>query len=330
MTDTLTERPSRQPDQGIAVVIPCYRVTRHILGVLERIGPECRAIYVVDDLCPDGSGDFVERHCSDPRVSVLRHTTNHGVGGAVMTGYLQAARDGCAIAVKIDGDGQMDPRLIPHFVAPILAGDADYTKGNRFYNLANIRRMPKARIFGNAVLSFLSKLSTGYWDLFDPTNGYTAIHCSVLPLLDTERLSKRYFFETDMLFRLNIVRAAVVDVPMDAVYGDEESHLRISKVLFEFTVKHIRNLIKRVFYNYFLRDMSLASLELIAGLGLGLFGAIFSAYHWWHSGTLMRATPVGTIVIGMVSLISGLQLVLAFLAYDIANVPRRALHGSKG
>ena len=315
----------RQP--AIAVVIPCFRVKRQILRVLQKIGSECQAIYVVDDCCPEQTGDFVAEHCTDPRVRIIRHTVNEGVGGAVMTGYLQAKNDGMEIAVKIDGDDQMDPALIGDFVEPIIDGHADYTKGNRFYNLANIRRMPKMRIFGNAVLSLLTKLSTGYWDLFDPTNGYTAIRCSVLDRLDINQLSKRYFFETDMLFRLNIIRAAVIDVPMDAKYGDEESNLKISRILFEFLFKHIRNLGKRIFYNYFLRDMSIASLELVAGLSLGVFGALFSAYHWWQSSLATQSTPVGTIVIGMVSLITGLQLVLAFLAYDIANVPRRVIQG---
>jgi glycosyltransferase involved in cell wall biosynthesis len=310
----------------VAVVIPCYRVKKQIMDVLSRIGDECTAIYVVDDCCPEQTGNYVEEHCIDPRVKVIRHEENQGVGGAVMTGYLRAQAAGMDIAVKIDGDGQMDPSLMSFFVAPILSGRADYTKGNRFYSLKNIRQMPKTRIFGNAVLSFLTKFSTGYWDLFDPTNGYTAIHCGILARLDTDRLSKRYFFETDMLFRLNIIRAVVVDVPMDAKYGEEESNLKISKILFEFLGKHVRNFGKRIFYNYFLRDMSIASMELLSGVGLSFFGFIFSIYHWWDSLSLGRETPVGTIIVGMVSLITGLQLLLAFFAYDIANVPRHSIH----
>lgn len=315
-----------QPTAKVAVVIPCYRVKKHILSVLAKIGSECHAIYVVDDRCPEASGQFVKDHCQDPRVTVIFHEENQGVGGAVMTGYLKALEDGMTVAVKVDGDDQMDPTLIADFVSPILSGKADYTKGNRFYSLRNIRQMPPVRIFGNAVLSFLTKFSTGYWDLFDPTNGYTAIHCDVLRRLDTDRLSKRYFFETDILFRLNIIRAVVADVPMDAKYGDEESNLKISKILFEFLGKHARNFLKRIFYNYFLRDMSIASLELLAGTMLGAFGAMFSLYHWFNSMSLAQATPVGTIVIGMVSLLTGLQLVLAFFSYDISNVPRQTLH----
>lgn len=205
----------------IAVVIPCYKVTRHILSVIAGIGPECCRIYVIDDRCPDESGAFVRDNCSDPRVKVLVNEVNLGVGGAVMAGYKAAIEEGMDIIVKVDGDGQMNPRLIPEFVAPILVGEADYTKGNRFFNLEEIANMPPVRLFGNAVLSFLTKISTGYWDLFDPTNGFTAIHRDVAARLPMAKISRRYFFETDILFRLNTLRAVVVDIPMSAVYADE-------------------------------------------------------------------------------------------------------------
>lgn len=312
--------------ERIAVVIPCYKVRKHILGVIDAIGPECTAIYVVDDCCPENSGDWVSQNCTDPRVRVIRHERNQGVGGAVLTGYLHAQNDGMDVAVKIDGDGQMDPSLLWDFVDPILSGDADYTKGNRFYTLSSVSRMPAIRIFGNAALSFMSKLSTGYWNLFDPTNGYTAVHCDMLRRLDSNSISRRYFFETDMLFRLNTIGAVVVDVPMDAKYGDEVSNLHIRKILFEFLGKHLRNFFKRIFYNYYLRDMSAASLELLAGVGLLIFGLIFSGYHWLHSLSRGIATPVGTIVIGMIAILSGIQFILAFITHDVESVPRRAVH----
>jgi dolichol-phosphate mannosyltransferase len=309
----------------VAVVIPCFRVTAHILDVLAAIGPECERIYVVDDACPDGSGAWVENHCSDPRVVVLRNPHNLGVGGAVMHGYRAALADGMTIIVKVDGDGQMDPALIADFIAPIVAGEADYTKGNRFFDLEQVRQMPRMRLFGNAVLSFMTKLSSGYWDLFDPTNGYTAIHREAVRHLPLDKISSRYFFETDMLFRLNTLRATVVDVPMDAKYGDEVSHLKISKIVGEFLLKHLRNFCKRIFYNYYLRDMSLASLELPLGVVLVLFGSMFGAYQWWHSVHVGDSTPVGTVMLAALPILMGTQLVLAFLAHDIASVPRRPL-----
>jgi len=196
---------------GIAVVVPSYKVTRHIFEVVAAIGPEVDAIYCVDDACPDGSGDFIERELSDPRVRVLRHVRNLGVGGAVMTGYRQAVADGARVIVKIDGDGQMDPSLLPAFVMPILRGHADYAKGNRFWDLRQINQMPLLRRLGNLGLSFMAKASTGYWNVFDPTNGYTAIHADIAAHLPLDSISQRYFFETDMLFRLNTLRAVVVD-----------------------------------------------------------------------------------------------------------------------
>lgn len=312
--------------QKIAVVIPSYKVRDHILDVIARIGPEVDRIYVVDDCCPVQSGDFVAAHCHDPRVTVLRNAHNMGVGGAVMTGYQAAIADGMDIMVKIDGDGQMDPALIAFFVAPILAGEADYTKGNRFYDLQEIRAMPKMRLFGNAVLSFMTKLSSGYWDLFDPTNGYTAIHRDVARHLPYKKISRRYFFETDMLFRLNTLRAVVVDVTMDAKYGDEVSGLKISSIVGEFFMKHVRNFFKRLFYNYYLRNMSMASIELPLGLLAFLFGVIYGSYHWFMSSTTGHLTPAGTVMLSAMPVIIGLQFILAFIAEDIASVPRRAIH----
>ncbi|WP_426075818.1 glycosyltransferase family 2 protein [Janthinobacterium sp. PSPC3-1] len=309
----------------IAVVIPSYKVRDHILDVIRRIGPEVCRIYVVDDFCPMQSGAFVREHCDDPRVVVLQNPENLGVGGAVMTGYQAGIAEGMDIMVKIDGDGQMDPALIPDFIDPIVAGEADYTKGNRFYNLEEIRAMPKVRLIGNAVLSFMTKLSSGYWDLFDPTNGYTAIHCRVARRLPLPKISKRYFFETDMLFRLNTLRAVVVDVPMDAHYGDEVSGLKISSIVGEFLAKHARNFSKRIFYNYYLRNMSPASLELPLGLGMVLFGALYGGYHWLLSIQLGTSTPAGTVMLSAMPVIVGFQLLLAFLAEDIASVPRRPL-----
>jgi dolichol-phosphate mannosyltransferase len=310
----------------IAVVIPCYNVKNHILDVVAQIGPEVNKIYIIDDCCPFGSGTFVKENCKDERVTLIYNNKNQGVGGAVMEGYKSAVTDGMDIIVKVDGDGQMDPSLIPDFVAPIIDGEADYTKGNRFFNLEKIRAMPNIRLFGNAALSLMTKLSSGYWDLFDPTNGYTAIHRDLVKCLPLEKISRRYFFETDMLFRLNTIRAVVVDVPMDAKYGDEVSNLKISKIMGEFLFKHTRNFGKRIFYNYYLRDMSIASLELPLGLLMLSFGITYGSYHWLTSLHAGKITPAGTVMLSAMPVIIGLQFILAFLAYDIASVPKRPIH----
>jgi len=311
---------------SIGVVIPTYKVRDHILGVIGEIGAEVSRIYVVDDCCPHGSGELVAANRSDTRVVVLRHEVNQGVGGAVMTGYRAAIADGIHIIVKIDGDGQMDPALIPNFVAPIAEGTADYAKGNRFFDLERIRSMPAMRLLGNAGLSFLTKLSSGYWDLFDPTNGYTAIHADVARHLPFDKISKRYFFETDMLFRLNTLKAVAVDIPMHARYGDEVSNLKISKVISEFFVKNLRNTVKRIFYNYYLRDMSLASIELPLGLLLFCFGVIYGVTEWiggYRSGVPASS---GTVMLAAMPIILGFQLILAFIGSDIGSTPRRPIH----
>ena len=260
----------------------------------------------------------------DKRIRVFFNKTNLGVGGAVMTGYKQALKDGIDIIVKVDGDGQMDPKLIPDFVKPIIEGKCDYTKGNRFFFLENVSKMPTLRLIGNAFLSLLTKISSGYWDLFDPTNGYTAISKKVLIHLPLEKVSKRFFFETDMLFRLNTIRAAVMDIPMNAKYDDEVSNLKVSRILFEFLFKHLRNFIKRVFYNYYLRDMSIASIHLPLGVSLTTFGIYYGLNNWSDYAAQGMNTPVGTIMVSIFSIIMGIQFILAFLQYDISTVPKKA------
>ena len=230
----------------LAVVIPCFRVGGRIVQLLGRIGPEIDRIYCVDDACPDGSGALIERTVADPRVVVLRHDRNRGVGAAVITGYRRALEDGADIVIKIDGDGQMDPRLVDPIVAPIAAGVADYTKGNRFFDRDALRSMPLVRLVGNAALSSLTRLSTGYWKVADPTNGYTAIHGKVLRVLPLDEVSEDYFFETDMLFRLGTAGAVIVDVPMRAVYGGEVSSLRIRRIVLPFLLRHLANTARRL------------------------------------------------------------------------------------
>jgi len=311
---------------NIAVVIPCYRVRHHILDVLQGIGPTVSHIVVVDDACPEMSGKWVQENNQDPRVQVIFHDVNRGVGGAVMTGYRTAIESGADILVKIDGDGQMDPALIERFVRPIARGQADYTKGNRFYDLTHLGEMPGLRLIGNAALSFMAKMSTGYWNIFDITNGYTAIHVKVVQLLPLEKISARYFFETDILFRLNLVRALVVDIPMDAKYAGESSSMRIGRIAGEFLLKHVRNFSKRIFYNYFLRDMSAASLELLIGLSMLLFGVVFGVSQWLHSWQSGIGAPLGTVMLAALPTMLGIQFLLAFIGFDVANTPRRAVH----
>ncbi|MFG1419873.1 glycosyltransferase family 2 protein [Xanthobacter sp. V0B-10] len=309
-------------DMRVAVVIPCHRVRASVLPAIARIGPEVDLIYAVDDACPEGSGVFIAEHAADPRVNVLFHDENMGVGGATLTGMRAAVAGGADIIVKIDGDGQMDPALIPGFVGMIAAGEADYAKGNRFFEPESVARMPIVRLIGNAGLSFLSKLSTGYWQTMDPTNGYVAIHASLVELLPTEKIARRYFFESDLLFRLSILNAKVVDVPMVARYGEEISGLVPHREILPFAAGHLRNLGKRILYNYFIRGFSAASVELVLGFGLLLFGIVFGLANWG----LRSPASAGTVMVAALPVIVGFQLLLAALNYDIQAVPRTALY----
>ena len=307
---------------SIAVVIPSYKVTAHILEVIKSIGPEVQKIYVVDDACPDGSGALVQKQSKDKRVEIFFHETNQGVGGAVVTGYKAALKDEIDVIVKVDGDGQMDPSLISTIAKPVVEGYADYSKGNRFDSLENLFSMPKTRIFGNAVLSLWSKLSSGYWNITDPTNGFTAIHRKALQAIQLDKLRKTYFFESDLLFRLSIVNAVVMDVPMVSVYGDEKSNLKIRKVIFEFPWRHTVNLAKRIFYKYYLREWSVASFELPVGLGLTIFGAWFGLARFFEASSAGQATTAGQVTLSALALILGVQLLLSFLSYDVQSEPK--------
>ncbi len=305
----------------IAVVMPCFRVRNHILSVLADIGDLVETIYVVDDCCPEGSGRLVESQTRDPRVRVIFHEVNQGVGGAVLSGIEAALQDGMDIVVKIDGDGQMDPALLPLFVRPILAGEADVTKGNRFYDPHDVKNMPLVRLFGNAALSFLTKLSTGYWNVFDPTNGYIAADTRLLAVLQRDKLDKRYFFETDFLFRIGLLHAKVLDIPMTAIYGDQKSNLRIHREVVPFFVRNIQNFGKRLFYNYFLRDFNVASLEILVGFMLISFGVIYGVAHWG----IDKPATAGTVMIAALPLLTGIMLLLSFINYDAQQIPREAI-----
>jgi glycosyltransferase involved in cell wall biosynthesis len=306
----------------VAVVVPCYRVSRQVLGVIARIGPEVDRIFVVDDACPEGSGELVERQCNDPRVRVIRHAENRGVGGAMVTGYRAALGEDVEIVVKLDGDGQMDPDFVPTLIEPIVDGRADYAKGNRFYDLESLQEMPRVRLVGNSILSLVNKFASGYWQTMDPTNGYTAIHRAALRLLPLDKIDSGYFFESDMLFRLCTIRAVVQDVPMAARYGDESSSLRVSRVLVGFPPKYVNAVLKRTFYVYFLRDFNAGTLQLVLGAMLGLGGGAFGVSKWIHSTlTGVPATP-GTVMIAAMPILVGVQLLLGALNYDVQNVPR--------
>jgi len=319
--------PESQKSLTTAVVIPCYKVSKELQAVVAAIPESIALIYCVNDACPENSTQVIEQlSATDDRLNVIIRPTNGGVGAAMITGYQQAIKDGADIVVKVDGDGQMDPVLIPLFVAEIAEGRADYVKGNRFYSLTRAQAMPLGRKIGNMGLSFLTKLSTGYWQLFDPTNGFTAIHTNILKALPLDKIETRFFFESDMLFHLGLARARVVEVPMSAVYGDEVSDLNAIHALQSFPIKHGRNFFKRMFYDYFLRNFNIASVELIVGLLFVLFGVIFGINAWVDSIRTGMTASAGTVMLASLPTIIGIQFLLNFIAFDMAREPSQVVH----
>jgi len=231
----------------IAVVIPCFKVGLHVCDVIARIGPEVDRIYVVDDACPQNTGELVEASCSDARVMVLRNPTNLGVGGAVIRGYKQALTDGASVVVKLDGDMQANPTLIPELIEPIIQGHADYRKGNRFALPGSIKNMPTVRRFANRIASKANQILTGYRHINDSANGFTAIQADCLSKLPLDQIDKGYFFESDMLYRLSQIGARVSDMPMEAVYGQETSNVSIRHEWFNFGWKYLLRFIRKHF-----------------------------------------------------------------------------------
>jgi glycosyltransferase involved in cell wall biosynthesis len=309
--------------------MPAFKSNDHILEVLSRMPDTVSKVIVVDDACPNGTGKLVQTELKDKRVEVVFNEKNLGVGGAVIVGLRKALETEAEIILKIDSDGQMNPEDIPRLIQPIVNAEADYSKGNRFNSLDDLQEMPKSRVFGNAVLSLMSKLSTGYWSITDPTNGFFAISRGALDKINLGKLRQRWFFESDILFRLSIIRAVVADVPIRAKYANEKSNLKIRKVIFEFINRHNINVLKRLFYVYYLREWSVASFELPAGLILTLGGVIAGVNFWNQASVLGQAATVGQVMLAVLPIILGFQLLLSVLSLDVANEPKRPLYVQK-
>jgi glycosyltransferase involved in cell wall biosynthesis len=310
---------------GVWLVIPCYKVKAHILKVIANTPVWVEGIVCVDDACPEGSGAFVEAEARDPRVVVVKLAQNQGVGGATMAGYREAIARGGQVLVKVDGDDQMDLGYMAHLVAPILLGEADYAKGNRFTSISHLAEMPPVRVFGNAALSFAAKLSTGYWNIFDPTNGYTAIEAQVARMAIAKRVSRRFFFETDLLYHLGTLRAVVRDVPIPARYAGEVSNLRIGAIIGPFAFKHLTNFAQRALGQYFVRDFNAATLEMVFGILSLLFGLGYGA-HYVSTNHHGQPASAGVVMAAALPIMLGVQLLMQALNFDVLNAPTRPIH----
>ena len=312
--------------EHIYVIIPMYRVEAQIQSVICAIPDWVEGIIAVDDASPDDSARKA-LESGDPRVTLVRHAVNRGVGGAMLTGYNRAIELGATLLVKVDGDGQMSPEFLPDIVRPILLGQADYAKGNRFVLYDGLLSMPPIRRLGNLGLSFLTKIASGYWNIFDPTNGYTAIAGPAFRRIHQKQIHWRYFFESSMLIELNLQRAVVVDVSLPACYEQETSSLSIWKTLLQFPPLLWRGLVHRVWLQYYVMDFSLGSLYLVLGTLMVLWGLIWGLVKWVES--IMTGIPAttGTVMLAAIPFILGAQLLLQAIGYDMQNVPRIPISG---
>lgn len=309
-----------QNQNNIAIVIPYYNASKHIVSVISKLPNWVAKIYVVDDCSPEKLP--MDALSSFENVEFISHEKNLGVGGATKTGFRKAILDQMDIVVKVDADDQMDTSYLQALVNPLIENEASYAKGNRFRDFKALKKMPFIRKMGNLVLSFLTKAATGYWNNFDPTNGFFAIKTAVLEQLDFEQIADRYYFETSLIAELYFQDAIIKDIPMPAIYGDEKSSMSVWKMPFIFFPKLMRTFFIRLFKSYFIYDFNMSSIYILLGLPLFLFGIIYGVYTWWFYSSQAVFAPTGTIMLVTLTIILGFQLLLQAIHYDIIRAPK--------
>jgi len=302
----------------IAVVIPCYKVEQHIQKVVAEIPGYITSIILVNDASPDNTGEILDKLAiENSKIKIIHHLKNQGVGGSMVSGFKEAIKQNMDAVIKIDGDGQMDISFFEKILKAVFDEKYNFAKGNRFFDQKMLQKMPAIRRIGNFGMGFLIKLASGYWNVFDPANGFFCIRTSTLKRIDLERLAKRFFFESSLLIELYYSGAKIKDIAMPAIYAEEKSNLSIWKTLFTFPPKLFNAFIRRIWLRYFIYDFNIGSLYIFFGIPLFLFGLIFGIIKWIHYAGLHTATPTGTIMIAVISLILGFQLTLAAIQYDI-------------
>ena len=285
--------------QTVSVVVPAYNEETQIARVIDTM-PECvDRIVIIDDCSPDRTSEVVQAHPATAagRVHLIRHEQNQGVGGAIATGYKWSRDNGFNIAVVMAGDGQMDPEDLPAILDPVVDGEADYTKGNRLVTGEAFRKIPKVRFFGNAVLSLLTKIASGYWHVADSQTGYTAINQAALLAIDWDNMFKRYGQPNDLLVKLNVANMRVVDVPIEPVYNvGEKSGIKIRKVIFTIGILLVRLFFWRLKEKYVIRNFHpLVFFYAMGFAGLGISALLFVRllFLWSGRGDVPEITLLG-------------------------------------
>jgi dolichol-phosphate mannosyltransferase len=311
-------------NKSIAVAIPYYNAANQIEKVIAGLPDFIDAIIIINDKSSEPLPlEGIKKKCViKTQLVFLENEVNLGVGGATKKGFQYAIDHGFDIVIKVDADNQMDTSYLEKMLKPIISGKVKMTKGNRFRDTKSIKNMPIVRRIGNLTLSFLTKAATGYWNNFDPTNGFIAVKVSVLKKMDFSNLSNRYFFETSLIAELYFTGAKIRDIAMPAIYGDEKSNMEVWKMPVIFLVNLIKILFKRIIKKYFLFDFNIGSLYILFGIPLFLFGVFFGVYEWWFYASQNIFAPTGTIMIVSLSIIIGFQLVLQAIQYDIFNAPK--------
>ena len=302
-------------EKTIAVVVPAYNEEKFIGRVISTMPTYVDKIIVVDD----GSGDRtseIAKSFEDSRIILLRHEANRGVGAAIATGYRRALEEDADIVAVMAGDAQMDPEYLPELLDPVVEGSADYTKGNRLLSPDFRKNMPKFRFFGNSILSFLTKVSSGYWHVMDTQNGYTAISKKALSLLDLDDIYPRYGYCNDILVKLNVFKVKVKDVEIPAVYGEEKSKIKLPKYTISLSYLLIKKFFWRLNEKYVKRDFHPLVLFYMVGLILAPLGFILGLEVIYYRITA-HAVSIPTVILTALLLITGIQFILFAMLFDM-------------
>jgi glycosyltransferase involved in cell wall biosynthesis len=307
-------------DLRVAIVVPAHNEER-LVGRVVATAPELvDHVVVVDDASAD-STSAAAIAVGDPRLVLITLTENQGVGGAILAGHARALELGADVCVVMAGDAQMDPDFLPALLDPIADGTAEFTKANRFYGPGSFHGMPRHRVVGNIVLSFMTKAASGYWNLFDPQNGYTAIHRAALERLDFDRIARRYEFENDLLIQLNVLRVPARDVPVPARYGDEVSGMRLRTVAPRLLRQLWRGFWYRMWWKYVVQSFSPVALMFFSGLAMVTFGLGVGVFVIVNTLGPPTASP-GTVILSFGPLLTGIHLLINALYLDIQEGAR--------